>query len=72
MNQLYSLKREKNKAYIIKVRASKNQLGLLKLYYQYPEIAPQWIKFASCTLEDNIEQTIMLYFGNKGSLTLLA
>lgn len=71
MNQLYQLKRGEKKPYLIKVRASKNQVGLLNFYYQYPEITPQWLKFATCTLEDNIEQTIMLYFGNKGKLTLL-
>lgn len=71
MNQLYHLKKERNKTINIKVRVSKNQVGLLKLYYQSPEIAPQWIKFATCTLEDNIEQTIMLYYGNRGELTLI-
>ena len=71
MNHLYQLHKDKQ-TYTIKVRPSKSHVGLLKIYYQYPAIAPNWLKIASCSLEDDLEQIIMLYFGNKGSLTLLA
>jgi hypothetical protein len=65
---LYQLTQDNKKQYLIKVKRSRSNPANLKLYYQYNEIAPNWLKFATCGIEEDIEKKIMLYFGNKGNL----